>query len=141
MIILGVASPAIPHLCRVQREKYLKLSNHDNLTSHRYFSKVRDCAWSGIQFVYMSMSYVYIIKSQKTQRIYIGYSADLKRRIGEHNSDKVFSTKNRGPWRLIYYEAFASNYDARVREKKLKYHGKALGLLKRRIKNSMELKA
>ena len=88
----------------------------------------------------MSMSYLYIIKSKKTLRIYIGYTSDLKRRLMEHNSDKVFSTKNRGPWALVYYEAYLSNSDAREREKKLKYHGKALGQLKRRMKNSLDFK-
>jgi len=63
----------------------------------------------------------------------------LQERIKKHNSDKVFSTKNRGPWKLIYYESYLSEEDAKEREKQLKYYGKALGLLKRRIKNSLEM--
>ncbi len=64
------------------------------------------------------MYYVYVIKSPK--QFYTGSTNDLKRRLIEHNSDKVFSTKNRGPWKLIYYEACLSEKDARIREKYLK---------------------
>ena len=38
----------------------------------------------------------------------------------EHDSGAVNSTKKGGPWKLIYYEAFASKYDAFKREKELK---------------------
>jgi putative endonuclease len=79
------------------------------------------------------MHYVYVLKSPK--QFYVGFTNDLKKRVAEHNADKSFSTKNRGPWQLVYYEASASSVDARVRERYLKT---AWGrrYLKVRLKNS-----
>jgi putative endonuclease len=62
------------------------------------------------------MFYVYILQSIKDNNFYIGYSGDLKERIKEHSSGSVASTKNRRPMVLIYYEAYRSEKDARVRE-------------------------
>ena len=84
------------------------------------------------------MFYVYIIKSKKTGKIYIGYTSNLKIRLKEHNTNRVFSTKHKGPWELIYYEAYKSEADAKEREKQLKYYGKALGQLKKRIENCLK---
>jgi putative endonuclease len=83
------------------------------------------------------MFYVYIIKSRKTGDIYIGFTNNLKRRIEEHNKEKSISTKSNTPWELIYFEGYKSEKDAILREKGLKYFGRALGQLKRRIKNSL----
>ena len=62
------------------------------------------------------MFYVYILESIKDNKLYIGYSADLKKRIEEHSRGIVMSTKNRRPMVLIYYEAYRAEKDARVRE-------------------------
>ncbi|MFZ2521883.1 MAG: GIY-YIG nuclease family protein [Minisyncoccia bacterium] len=51
------------------------------------------------------MFYVYILKSEKDNNLYTGYTNDLKRRLIEHNSGKSKSTKSRKPFELIYYEA------------------------------------
>ena len=48
--------------------------------------------------------YVYVLLSEKDNLFYTGYTSDLKNRLEQHNSGKVFSTKNRIPLRLIYYE-------------------------------------
>ncbi len=79
------------------------------------------------------MFYVYVLRSPK--QFYIGSTGDLKRRLSEHLKDKIFSSKNRGPWNLIYYEASSAEKDARMREKYLKT---AWGrrYLKNRIKNA-----
>lgn len=79
------------------------------------------------------MYYVYILKSPK--QFYIGYTSDLKRRFKEHIDDKSLSTRYRGPWTLVYYEACLSNKDALHREKYLKT---AWGrrYIKQRIRNS-----
>ncbi|MBI2041854.1 MAG: GIY-YIG nuclease family protein [Candidatus Nealsonbacteria bacterium] len=66
------------------------------------------------------MHYVYILKSQRNGKLYNGLTDDLKRRIKEHNSEKSEFTKNNGPWKLIYYEAFISREDARKEELFLK---------------------
>lgn len=64
------------------------------------------------------MYYVYILCN--STQFYIGSTNNLKRRFQEHNTDKTFSTKYRGPWKLVYYEASESEKDARLREKYLK---------------------
>lgn len=84
------------------------------------------------------MFYVYILKSNKDNKLYIGYTNSLKRRIQEHNSGGNTSTKFRRPLDLIYYEAYKSEGDAKHREKMLKLFGRALGGLKRRIKLSLD---
>lgn len=66
------------------------------------------------------MYYVYIIFSDKLKRRYIGFSTDLKSRIKEHNQGKCISTSKGKPWKLIYYEAFVSEKDARREELFLK---------------------
>lgn len=64
--------------------------------------------------------YVYILQSLKNNQFYIGFTSDLKKRIEKHNSNKNPSTKNLGPWKLIFYEAYLNKYDALRREKYLK---------------------
>jgi len=83
------------------------------------------------------MYYVYVIQNLESKAIYIGYTNNLKRRLFEHNNNKSFSTKNRGAWKLIYYEAYNSRFDAKQREDRLKYYGRALAQLKRRISKSL----
>jgi putative endonuclease len=85
------------------------------------------------------MYYVYIIQSTDTYELYVGYTKDLKKRLVEHNTNKSFSTKNKGPWKLIYYESYRNKEDAIRREKNLKYHGQALARLKKRIIKSLLL--
>ena len=83
------------------------------------------------------MYYVYILKSLKTSKIYIGFTGDLRKRFVEHNSGQSLSTKYGMPWKLAYYEAYTSEQDAKIRENNLKDYGKALGQLKRRIANCL----
>lgn len=83
------------------------------------------------------MFYVYILKSLRDGNLYIGYTNDLKKRVKEHNGKRVFSTKSRAPFELVYYEAYKAEGDARAREKQLKEHGRALGGLKRRLRKSL----
>lgn len=79
------------------------------------------------------MYYLYVLKSVSKQRLYIGYSSDLRERIKQHNRGSVTSTKYSRPWRIIYYEAYCSEDAARDRERKLKQRGKAWQSLKQRI--------
>lgn len=83
------------------------------------------------------MYYVYVLKSAKDDKLYIGSTNDLRRRLSEHNTGKVRSTKSRVPFELRYYEAFHTETNARERELSLKKDGKALGQLKRRIFESL----
>jgi len=80
------------------------------------------------------MCYTYILKSIKDGRFYVGFTENLKVRFEQHNKGLVGSTKNRRPFKLIYYEACLDQKDAIKCEKYLKsYHGKLF--LKRRLKS------
>jgi len=69
--------------------------------------------------------YVYILKSLKDGRFYTGYTADLKKRLVQHNSGGVRSTKGRRPLELVYWEAFETRGTAMRRERRIKMLGKA----------------
>jgi putative endonuclease len=71
-------------------------------------------------------------------KAYIGSTNNLERRIEEHETGKVFSTKSFQDPELIYYEAYISENSARMREKRLKYFGKAYQELKKRINGGIE---
>lgn len=71
------------------------------------------------------MFYTYVLQSEKDKRFYTGFTTDLKLRFEEHNKGHVKSTKDRGPLKLVYYEACLDQNDATKREKYLKsYLGK-----------------
>ena len=64
--------------------------------------------------------FVYVIKSQKDGRLYVGMSKNVANRLKEHNAGEVFSTKGFRPWELKQIEMFGSRQGARNREKYLK---------------------
>lgn len=66
------------------------------------------------------MFYVYILFSKKDNKRYIGITSSIQRRLFEHNSGPVKSTKNRRPFDLIYSEQFENKSDALLYEKLLK---------------------
>ncbi len=81
---------------------------------------------------------VYVLQSESSKdKIYIGSTDDLKRRLNEHNSGKNYSTRNGKPYKIVYYETFLNKLDALDRERKLKHHGSVIGHLKKRIKRSL----
>ena len=63
---------------------------------------------------------VYVLVSGLDSSQYVGMSEDPERRLKEHNSGKVRSTKSKAPWRIIYIEEFSTRQEARIREKYLK---------------------
>lgn len=84
------------------------------------------------------MFYTYVIKRKKDGKWYTGYTKDLRKRLQEHSDNKVFATKGRGPFELIYYEACGNGEDARMREKYLK-SGMGKRYLNNRLKRSLSL--
>lgn len=66
------------------------------------------------------MYYVYILLSDKDGRLYIGSTPNLKNRLEKHQKGFVLATKNRLPVRLIHYETYFSDRDAKRREVFLK---------------------
>jgi len=63
---------------------------------------------------------VYVLRSLKDSRLYVGMSANIKRRLLEHNSGKTRSTKGYVPWELLYHETHPDRAAARKRERYLK---------------------
>ena len=80
------------------------------------------------------MYQVYILKTTK-EKIYIGYTSDLKRRYKKHNTTRPGYTKN-DKWELKYYEAYKNKLDAQEREQQSKNHGQAKRWPKEKIKRS-----
>lgn len=68
------------------------------------------------------MRFVYVIYNRTVNKIYIGETGDLKRRIGEHNSKRGnhFTARFDGDWELIYKEKAGNRQDALAREKQWK---------------------
>ena len=84
------------------------------------------------------MFYVYVMQSKKDSRFYTGFTNDLRKRFREHSGNKVISTKNRGSFEMIYYEACINKLDASAREKYLK-SGMGKRYLKGRLKRFLSL--
>ena len=66
------------------------------------------------------MFYVYVLKSLKDKRHYIGQTNDLRDRLYRHNRGFVPATKNRIPFELVYAEEVNSRKEAMNRERYLK---------------------
>lgn len=80
------------------------------------------------------MHYVYVLKSIKDSKNYVGYTKNLKFRFEQHRNGLAASTKDRKPLKLIYYEACLNQQDATSREKYLKtIYGKRF--IKSRLKS------
>ncbi|MBU3942720.1 GIY-YIG nuclease family protein [Patescibacteria group bacterium] len=66
------------------------------------------------------MYYIYVIKSQKDDKFYIGQTNNVERRLIRHNKGMVKSTKNRRPFCLVFQEEFGTRKEAINRETYLK---------------------
>lgn len=66
------------------------------------------------------MYYAYILLSLKSHIFYYGYTADLRKRLAEHNNGRNFATKPHLPWRLVWYGAFETERQAKNFEEYLK---------------------
>lgn len=67
------------------------------------------------------MYYVYLIQSiAHPERKYIGYTTNIKRRLTEHNSGVVASTKDALPWEVVVCLCFEDTHKALAFEKYLK---------------------
>ncbi len=63
---------------------------------------------------------VYVLRSEKNGKFYIGCTDNLDRRLKEHNSGKSKYTRNKGPWSVEYIEKFETLREARQRERQIK---------------------
>ncbi len=82
------------------------------------------------------MYYIYVLKSNKNSKQYIGFTGKLVReRLKEHNSGSNKFTRHNGPFELVYFEMYDDEVFARKRERFLKSgHGRSF--LKSKVANS-----
>ncbi len=66
------------------------------------------------------MWYVYILKSQKYLKSYVGSTNDIKRRLKEHNNGRSEYSRRYKPWYILKLEQFNTAQEARIRERSLK---------------------
>jgi putative endonuclease len=66
------------------------------------------------------MHFVYILKSLKDQKYYIGSTSDVEARLAYHNAGHQRSTRNRIPFVLVYTEVCISKTVAEKRETQIK---------------------
>ncbi|MFV0378660.1 MAG: GIY-YIG nuclease family protein [Mangrovibacterium sp.] len=66
--------------------------------------------------------YVYVLYSEAYDKIYIGMTSDLEKRVFAHNNLPKGWTKNFPPWKLVFSEGYADKPAALRREKALKSH-------------------
>ncbi len=78
------------------------------------------------------MWYVYILKSTIDKNLYVGSTNNIRRRLIEHNSGKVDSTKSRMPFNLEAYIAVKDQAKAIELEQYFKT-GSGRALLQKRI--------
>lgn len=64
--------------------------------------------------------YVYVLRSLKFGRKYVGFTENLGKRLRQHNSGKTKSTKPYLPWKVLFYEVYETKVEALTREKFLK---------------------
>ncbi len=64
--------------------------------------------------------YVYVLKSLKVGRFYIGQTNNLDDRFRRHNEGRVKSTKAMRPWLMVYFEKCGTRAEAMRREHELK---------------------
>ena len=65
------------------------------------------------------MYFGYVLRNPQ-ERLYVGYTENLERRVRQHQAGEAGWTKSRGPWELVHSEAFADLAEAMRREKNLK---------------------
>ncbi len=67
------------------------------------------------------MYYVYLIQSESApDQRYTGFTADLKKRLADHNAGQSVHTAKYIPWGLVSYHAFADKRRAQEFEHYLK---------------------
>ncbi len=63
---------------------------------------------------------VYVLYSETFNKIYIGQTLDLSKRIKEHNEGLSTYTRKFIPWNVVHTETFKSRQEALTRERQLK---------------------
>ena len=85
----------------------------------------------------LKMSYfVYVISSDRNSKstTYVGYTNNLKKRLGLHNSGKGAKFTRGNLWKIIYSEKFDTKSEALSREYYIKKNRKFRNLIKKTFK-------
>ena len=80
--------------------------------------------------------YVYVFLSLRDGRFYVGFTANLQKRIRQHARGEVMATRYRRPLLLVHYEYFIDKADAKAREVFLK-SGFGRGELRKSLKRTL----
>ena len=70
-----------------------------------------------IRHIEMDMNYVYILLNETKTRTYTGVADDVEKRLNEHNTGRVKSSRPYRPYKIFYTESFATLSEARQKEK------------------------
>ncbi len=63
------------------------------------------------------MFHVYVLRSAKTGRRYVGSCEDVAERLRRHNAGHSKSTRHGVPWVLLHSESFSSRAEAMGKER------------------------
>ena len=77
---------------------------------------------------------LYILKSLSTERLYIGQTNNFARRLKQHQDDRSYSTKGRGPWdvfKTIQFETRSEAMQMEVTLKKMKNPARIIAYVER----------
>ena len=66
------------------------------------------------------MFYTYVLKSINCNYFYKGHCEDLEIRLNQHNSGMTASIKPYAPFKIVYFEEFATREEAIKRERYFK---------------------
>ncbi len=86
------------------------------LFPYRLKGSAGTCRQAGSEWLIMKY-FVYILRSERNNQLYIGISANPQRRLIEHNSGYTKSTKAYKPYKLIHSEECFNRSLARDKER------------------------
>jgi len=69
------------------------------------------------------MFWIYILRSEKTNKYYTGSTQNVSERLKEHNAGKSKSTQGGVPWHIVYFREYGSRAEAVRAEKQIKERG------------------
>lgn len=78
-------------------------------------------------------AYVYLLRSQQDGSYYVGWTTDVRRRLGEHNQGQGTYSRRKRPWEFIGVEAYPSPVAAKARERVLKRSPRSPARFKKRM--------
>lgn len=81
------------------------------------------------------MYFVYLLKSLKDQKYYIGQTNNVDKRLAIHNLGKVQSTKSSRPFKLVGYQTFKYREEARWIEYNLRNYSEEKNKFIKQLEN------